>query len=293
MRWWKIPTAGVIRAAISKLTDVQRLVHLAMRLTDPDVEEVYKFLFDRGRRKYEETLNQMAEQIGCPGLKARLTNPVVLSELSLLYRAHATSIVATYNYDLVGALEDIYEQNPRSNRHAYAKHIRGWENSRKDWKSPQIALMTAQYAQNLAVSHFAIYNQFYIGYGTFDGPDDELTCEICQELLARNPYSLLHFNYLDVPVHVNCRHKKTLHVRKATPEQCQRLWMGQQMFAGFEEPELPKIDLLEGVDTTGIEDLNWLDQFERCGIINWPELLIVGKGCHHPKSHKSEGHSCF
>ena len=279
-----MPTAGVIRAAITELTDVQRLVHLAMRLTDPDVDDMYNFLFDRGRTIYEDALNKMAVQVGCPERKARLTNSAILSELSLLYRSHATSIVATYNYDLVGALIDIYEQNPRSNRHAYAKHIIDWEEQRKVWKSAQIALVTAQYAQNMAVGHFAVYNQVNMGYGTFDGPDDEITCPICKALLDRNPYSLAHFNYLDVPVHVNCRHHKTLHLRKATPEQCKRLWLGEEPFFEFLE-KLPKIAFLEHVDSQDIEKLNWLDQFERCGITNYKELFTKSGTCCYPKTH--------
>jgi len=281
-----MPTASVIRQAIAGLTDVQRLVHLAMRLTDPDVEEMYSFLFNRGRLIYEDTLNKMAEQIGCPGKKARLTNSAVLNELSLLYRSHATSIIATYNYDLVGALIGIYKQNPYSNRYTYAKYITEWEEQRKDWKAPQIALMTAQYAQNMAIGHFALYNQFNIGYGTFDGPDDEITCPICKDLLDRNPYSLAHFHYLEVPVHVNCRHHLKLHLQKATPEQCQRLWMGEELFFEFAE-ELPRLSFLEHVDTQGLEELNWLDQFERCGIINYKDLLVKGKGCCHPVTHKT------
>lgn len=276
-----MPTARQIREAIERLTDVQKLVHLAYRLTDPDVEELYEYLMREGRRVYTETLEQMAGQLGCPERKANLTNSYVLSELSLLYRSHATSIVATYNYNLVSALEEIYEQNKYANRHYYAKFVREWEEARIDWKGPQITLVTTQFAKNMAVQHFTAFNPI-TGYALFDGPDDELTCKICKELLDRNPYTLERVKYLEVPVHPNCRHNIKIIADSFPKAWCPRLWMGEKFNANlFSES-------LEVFDETELEGLNWLEQFAEIGITNYEDLMDAASPCCFPEYSNSD-----
>jgi len=220
-----MPTPEQIKDRIEKLTKTQRLVHLVYRKTADDISDTYEVLFDIGRRTYEQALTSMAAQVGCGNRFAHLSDGLILKELSELYYSHAASIVATYNFDLAGAIQSIYSENKYANRYYYAKRLDEWEKLRSSWKDDQILQMTIAYAKDMAVRDFARFN-LTDGYGIFEGPDDSITCDACKSLIDGNPYSLEDFAKISCPVHVNCRHNKAIYAGKFDNVACEELWLG-------------------------------------------------------------------
>ncbi len=264
-----MPTPKVIKQAIADLKPVQRLVHLAYRKTEDDVKTIYKALFAQGREAYRNAIIAMAEQLGCTGIKRYQLEPMILSQLSDMYREHAVAIVATYNYDLAHALQTIREQNKFANRHYYAKFLEDWDRNRGDWKNKQIANVTLGWAQNKAVSDFAKFNSLD-GVGVFLGPDDSLTCPVCQDLLHNSPYSLDQIQYIECPVHPNCRHQKKIQLADREIN-CDDLWLGFQ-----QSPTRLSEGLLILKDFSWLDGLNWLQLFEKYG--DWLRLGGPGSG---------------
>ena len=69
------------QAVVEKMTNVQRMVHLAMRYDVYDEERIRSDLLKERRRAYEDELTIQAGRVGCPGRSGRLSNGAILSQL--------------------------------------------------------------------------------------------------------------------------------------------------------------------------------------------------------------------
>ena len=146
------------QSVVDGMTNVQKLVHLAMRLDPVDEDRIRAGLLKARRRAYEDELTIQARRVGCAGRSGRLRNGPILSQLNEMCLRDAASIASTYNYDLAAAIINVSNEVPTANRHVYAKRLREWEGKRAGWKNQQIALYTENSARTLAQQHFFQHN---------------------------------------------------------------------------------------------------------------------------------------
>lgn len=212
------------QSLVNELTPVQKLVHLAMRLTDPDADELRGVLLKQRRRVYEQELTHQAAKAGCPGRQGRLTSGPSLAELNRQSEADAKSITNTYNWDLVFAIKHIFEAAPRANRHVYAYRLRQWEESRQGWKNLQIARYTEGTARQLAQQDF---NQFNAPTGVATLEPGTAVCPVCKGWIARGEVALHVAMRYPPPYHVNCPHWWDIDYDKYPKDECPNLWMGE------------------------------------------------------------------
>ena len=212
------------QGVVAGMTDVQKLVHLAMRLSDDEIDRIRGELLREGRASYENELTMQARRVGCRNRTGRLTTGPALSELNRLYEEHARSIVNTYNYDLAGAIVAIGAELPTANRNTYAARLRGWEGRRNAWKLPQIAQMTDGYARAMAQSDFHINNGI-IGYAILQ--PIKAVCPVCMGWVARGEVPMREALNNPPPYHGFCPHLWRTYPDKASAGQCADLWMGE------------------------------------------------------------------
>ena len=210
---------------VEDLTNVQKLVHLAMRYDSYDQERIKGELLQAGRRAYESELTLLAVRMGCPGRSGSLTNGAYLSELNEIYVMHAASIVNTYNYDLAVQIDFLRAQNVRGNRHYYAYHLRQWHETRAQLKNEQIALMTDSVARTLAQQHFYA-NNGDLGSVAVLLPTTAV-CPVCQGWIERGEVPVHEAMNHPPPYHVGCPHSWNFRkADKLSKEDCELLWMG-------------------------------------------------------------------
>lgn len=209
---------------VEKLSNVQKLVHLAMRMDPIDQQELAAELLKARRRAYEDELNIQAAKVGCSKRRARLRNNASLSELSQMSRRDAESIVATYNYDLAAAIKKIGQEHPRANRNTYAKYLREWHNRRAEWKSAQIAAYTDRSARAQAFMDFYRFNLVQ-GYASLYPRD--AVCPVCQGWINRGDVDIEEARLHPPPYHLNCPHYWRTRVEKLAQVDCAELWMGE------------------------------------------------------------------
>ena len=82
----------------SEMTDVQRLVHLAMRFDSVDEEQWRGEILRMRRNAYDAELGVQAAAVGCAGRRGNLGNGDILSGLNSQSLTDAQSIANTYNY---------------------------------------------------------------------------------------------------------------------------------------------------------------------------------------------------
>lgn len=211
-------------AAVAQLTDVQKLVHLAMRYTSEDAERLRVELLRARRRAYEAELTAQAARVGCPGRRGNLGSGASLSQLNAMSQQDAASIVNTYNYDLAIATANIGATTPSANRHTYAKRLKAWDAERAGWKAAQIAQYTENSARSLAQSDFYKFNQAVLGVAELT--PQTAACPVCQGWIARGQVPLRVATYNAPPYHVNCPHRWITAPEKVAKDQCPLLWMG-------------------------------------------------------------------
>jgi len=212
------------RAVVDGMTNVQKLVHLAMRQDPVDEENIRGSLLRARRLAYEDELTAQAIIVGCTGRTGRLTNGDILSGLNNDSRRDAASIVNTYNYDLAIAILNIAAEVPAANRYVYASRLQGWESARASWKNAQIALNTELTARSGAQQDFYRFNN--IG-GSATLQPTRAVCPICQGWIARGEVPVRVAQANPPPYHVNCPHLWATDPEKIAPDECADLWMGQ------------------------------------------------------------------
>jgi len=209
---------------VDGMTDVQKLVHLAMRMTSYDADRIRGELTRQRRRAYENEITQQAARVGCPGRRGRLTTGPSLTALNDMSRNDSESIVNTYNYDLAVAILAIASQNPRANRNYYVNQLSNWEAKRAGWKADQIAWNTDGTARALAQQDFYYFNGI-MGYAEL--MPDTAVCPICQGWIARVQVPLKVAENNPPPYHMGCPHKWDTRPDLVPRDECPLLWVGE------------------------------------------------------------------
>lgn len=215
-RNWEAVTGG--------LTDVQKLVHLAMRGTFLDEDRIRGQLTKARRRFYEQELTIQARRVGCPRRSGMLTAGPALSELNDMSITDAASIVNTYNYDLAVAILAIASEVPTANRHVYAHRLQGWEANRLKWKAQQINQYSEGTARAKAQADFVQMNRIE-GYAILE--PKAAVCPVCQGWIARGRVPMETAMRNPPPYHPNCPHQWSTRPDQASDEECRLLWMGE------------------------------------------------------------------
>jgi hypothetical protein len=209
---------------VDGFTPVQKLVHLAMRLDDFEVDRIRGELVREGRRAYEGELTDQAKRVGCRSRRGQLTAGPALTELNDLYAEHALGIVATYNYDLAGAILNVASDVPTANRHVYARRLNGWDARRKAWKDPQVQQVTEGYARAKAQRDFYRYNDIQ---GAAVLRPEAAACPVCAAWVARGEVPLEVATNHPPPYHPNCPHVWRVRPDHVAAGECADLWMGE------------------------------------------------------------------
>ena len=212
------------QSRVEDLANVGKLVHLAMRMTQEDVDRIKGELTKRRRLAYEDELTIQAGRVGCAGRRGSLTSGPSLPQLSDLSQRDAQSIVSTYNYDLSLAIEHIRQETPTANRHVYAHRLSKWETKRAAWKPGQIEQYTSGTARSLAQKDFYQFNDVQ-GYAVLQ--PTEAVCPVCQGWVKRGEVPLPEAQNNPPPYHVNCPHIWQTSPNKVPKQECLNLWMGQ------------------------------------------------------------------
>lgn len=215
LRDWQVIVDG--------FSPVMKLVHLAMRMTEDDVDRTKGDLTKRRRLAYEDELTIQAGRVGCPGRRGRLTTGPSLGMLSQESEENARSIVNTYNYDLALAIQHIQQEVPTANRHVYAARLADWEAKRAVWKEAQISQYTESTARSLAQQDFYRYNDV-TGYANLE--PKEAVCPVCEGWIKKGDVDLVEAQNHPPPYHVNCPHYWETYPGRVPARECPNLWMG-------------------------------------------------------------------
>jgi len=213
------------------MAKVQKMVHLAGRMTVADEADLAERMLGHQAETYRQTLEAEAARLGCPQTAASPTG----DELEALQeRADwaAASIAGTYNLNLAKEIRLIGEVTPTANRHVYASRLYyadgAWD--REYWmsKAVEVAQVESITVINAAVSDFYAHNDGIISPMAHVIPYLAI-CDLCQEMVAGNPYSSVAevFRLYEIPPHPGCPHQaESLPARRLSAEECALLWMG-------------------------------------------------------------------
>lgn len=206
---------------VDDLTDVGKLVHLAVRRTSDDIEKISKALFDIRRREYDQAVSDFLVQVGCKEI-GQLGEGRELSDLNDLGKEEAKGIANTFNFDLAVAIKNIRQEIPTANRHVYVNRLRGWNRERKEFKSQQIVMHTAMTTRQQAMVNFSENNGLR--------PQTELIPKvaaevICQGWINRGKVAFRVANNNPSPFHIGCIHWWQP-VSFGKVGNCEDLWVG-------------------------------------------------------------------
>jgi hypothetical protein len=224
-------TPDEVDAQVEELSRVQRLVHLAARMTDDDVRALAERIKRDNVSTYEEALTHLARQHGCYRAEGRLGNNDIRSDIRDAAKWSAASIANTYNYELARAIRRVGEEVPTANRHVYAYRLfhapDSWGRRYAASKAEQVAQFERWQAINLAIGHFYQFNAVGEQYAEVR-PYDTL-CPACAGYVAGNPYPSVEALYRNVvlPAHLGCPHYGAAVGGRVAAGECEELWLGQ------------------------------------------------------------------
>jgi hypothetical protein len=210
--------------AVARLSNVGKLVHLAMRMDMFDEEALRADLLRQRRRVYEDELDIQAARVKCQQRRARLNNGAILSHLNEMGRRDAASIVHTFNRDLAFAIANIRAEVPTANRYVYAYRLRAWSKRRWSWKEKQIGQMTEGTTRAKAQQDFYDHNGHF---GTATLRPRTAVCPVCKGWVARGEVPLQVAQNNPPPYHQNCPHGWSTRPDAVAKEDCPNLWMGE------------------------------------------------------------------
>ena len=210
------------QTVVKGMTNVQKLVHLAMRQDSVDEERIRTELLKVRRRAYEDEITNQAARVGCKktGL---LGNNDSLTALNDASKEDAAGIVNTFNFDLAASVINISTENPKANRKTFVKRLGEWEEKRTEWKSNQIAMFTEGSARSMAQSDFMDRNDID-GYAELQ--PETAAEEICQGWINRGQVPMKEALNNPPPYHGNCPHRFRTYPNQATKQECEDLWIG-------------------------------------------------------------------
>jgi len=207
---------------INDLSNVGKLVHLAMRFDSYDEDRIKSELTKSRRRAYERELTNQARRAGCSSRSGRVSVGPELSELNRMSGEDAKSIVTTYNKDLAAAIRNIRAETPTANRNVYVKRLMVWEDKRSKWKASQIAQNTEATARRNAQRDFVKWNNMQ---GKAILRPTTAVCPVCRGWIRRGLVPLDVAQNKPPPYHINCPHYWENRYEKFDG-QCSDMWMG-------------------------------------------------------------------
>lgn len=207
---------------ISALSNVQRLVHLAVRHDSVQQDAIRAELTKARARAYNDELAIQARRAGCNRSGEMETGPT-LTELNEISKADAESFSKSYNDDLTKAIIQIREDVPRANRNTYVSRLTTWEGERAQSKSGPLAAWTEASARSLAFEQWHKNNKVE---GTATLEPEEAVCPVCLGWINRGEVSLKIASGNPPPYHPNCEHSWLAEPEKIDPTDCAEIWMG-------------------------------------------------------------------
>jgi uncharacterized protein YwgA len=212
-----------LKDKLDELTNVQKLVHLAMRWDSQRQDAIRAELVKMQRRAYEEELTIQAGRVGCAKQQGRLTAGPILTAINEESEQDAALITNTYNWELAATIQRISRETPRANRFTYAKRLSEWDTARNKFKAKQIAQYTEGKARHRAQVDFIERNDI-------DGVAVLIPFEayepICRGLVGRGGIPIKEAMGIPMPVHINCPHSWRLHLAPVPKSECSELWLG-------------------------------------------------------------------
>lgn len=233
-RLWAIPAADFIEKKspidwqnqVYQMTDVQKLVHLAMRFDGVDQDQLRSQLVKTRQRVYQDELGLQAARASCSGRQGRLTTGQSLSDISRESELDAESIISTYNYDLGRAIQKIAEDNPSANRNTYAKGLKEWHTQRDKWKVNQIAQHTEATARSRAMGDFYKHNDIEVMARVEPRTARGKSCDCAYWIgVGDVPFELTQS--APMPQHPNCPHYWVTYPKQVKQGDCAELWLGE------------------------------------------------------------------
>lgn len=219
-----MPTAAQVTNIVGELSNVGRLVHLAFRYDTVMQKEISDQLFKSMRQQYEGELTRLAAGSGCN--RVGLLGPgVELTRIRQVANEHAESIVNTFNSDIAREISRIRADTPTANRNTYASRLLNWETQRAQWKDPQIAMMSYQFAAQAAKEDF--FSNNLVDAMVIARPRTAAEPE-CQRLvnLGEQPIEIIYRH--PFPLHLNCPHEWVkIRMQQLDQFDCNDLWLGQ------------------------------------------------------------------
>lgn len=201
-------------------TNLTRVISLLYRFQAADVDTLTNQLLDQRKQAWNTALRELATRHGCTQ-PPRAPSGDDLAELKAQAKADADSIAATWNGDVERQVERLFEANRRGNRNYYAANLERWSAQRETWKSPQVALNSAQTTRFYAQQQFYRLNGIERRY-VFVG-----AAPTCRDCVTRFAAGIVDQNYVDrypCPRHPNCPHEWQTVNAEQLP--CEDLWLG-------------------------------------------------------------------
>lgn len=210
------------KPTIDDLSNVQRLVRLAMQYDSVQVDSVRGELTRARLQAYNDEIGIQARRAGCSG-QGTLTAGPALTQLNDLSKEDAAAYARQYNDDLTKAILKIGTDTPRANRNVYAARLREWEGARAEAKAGPLAQWVENTARSLGFEHFVKNNGLE---GTAHLEPFEASCPVCAGVIARGEIPLKLAANLLPPFHPNCPHYMVSDPVKIEAGDCAEIWTG-------------------------------------------------------------------
>lgn len=198
-----------------------RVIGLLYKMQPEDVKALTDSLQERRRAAWRGAIRQELRVAGCGG-DAQGPSGNDRRKLRDWSRRDARRIARTWDRDVERQLQKLYNENPRGNRHYYAKRMQEWARARSEWKEPQIALATESETRQYAKDRFWSENKLTEGGFIFTGPSP-----VCAECIEHFSAGIVDYRYVrrnPAPVHPNCPHEWERSRRRRL--NCERAWRG-------------------------------------------------------------------
>jgi len=214
-------------ALLEDMSPVMRLVHLAARWDQFDVEQQRGDYLRSMRAAYNDEISIQARNVGCGDQTGRMREgSPALPQLRAAAERHAESVVNTHNYDLAVAIIGIRQETPSANRNTYVSRLSAWNERRNAWKTPQIANMVDGEARAFAQQDFTENNRLR-DRGTARLEPRTAVCPICQGWIDRGDVPLRVAMAHPSPYHPGCPHVFNVRYDQMSREECELLWLGE------------------------------------------------------------------
>jgi hypothetical protein len=212
------------RERVKTLSNVQRLVHLAMRQTADDSEQMRRELVKVRRRAYEDEITIQAGRLGCSEGKGRLKRGPALTAMNEQSKGDAASIINTYNYSLAVQIETIGKQVKSANRNTYASRLGAWDSEYAKAKAVEVAQWTEGTARRQAQQDFVKLNDLQ-GHAVLH--PRRAAEHICQGWVNRGKVPIKEAMANPPPYHGRCPHAwVTTFKPRRKKKDCSDLWLG-------------------------------------------------------------------